>query len=404
MVSVRSFVVVLLLLLAGLVGVSPAGAQSSAIPERDASLQVVIDPLPATPYDGEMVLVTIRGVYDVTIALEKLEQPELRNFSWTQLGRDNWGKQRIAGREMTVFERRLALYPHGSGPLTLSPFVHHLTLVAGNGDRFVHDVVSKPVELKVEARPATNGNWWLPARSVEYSDVWDRDPGMLGNGETATRTVTITAAGVPPAALPPPPKMVASWLIAFMAPERRSVQLTKNNGPVSTVVWQWRFRPARSEPGRIPAFHIPWFDTGSRQMRDIVLGSQRIAFSAIAAPKGPGRVAGFLTANAGWLAALAGAFVVFTALLPGLKLKNRTEIAARFRRLLPDPQLRRLKRAAASGDWPRARVAAKRLVDGAPPAMAIRRRQMLAAIDRRLYSRSEDGLAPAELQRIIRET
>ena len=392
MVKARALVFGLAMLAACLVGAHGALAEDRDIPERDASLQVVIDPLPATPYDGEMVLVTIRGIYDVTIALESLQQPELRNFGWTQLGRDSWGKQRIAGREMTVFERRLALYPHGSGTLTISPFVHHLTLVAANGDRFVHDVVSKPVELKVEARPAANGNWWLPARNVTYSDVWDRDPGMLGNGETATRTVTITAVGVPPNALPPPPKMVASWLIAFMAPERRSVELTKENGPVSTVVWQWRFRPARSEPGRMKAFHIPWFDTQSRQARDIVLGSQRIAFAAIAAPKGPGRVAGLLTANAGWLAALAGALMVLALLLPGLKLKSQSDIAALMRRMRPDPDRRRLKRAADRGDWPGARIAVKRLVDktdpaAADPIAADRRREALAAIDRRLYAR-----------------
>ena len=405
MVRVRLVVFAAMLILAAfLLRNSPAFAQDQEIPARDASLQVVIDPLPATPFDGEMVLVTIRGVYDVTIALEKLEQPELRNFGWTQLGRDSWSKRRIDGREMTVFERRLALYPHGSTMLTISPFVHHLTLVANNGERFGHDVVSKPVELKVEARPATNGNWWLPARNVEYSDVWDRDPGMLGNGETATRTVTITATGVPPSALPPPPKMVASWLIAFMAPERRSVELTKENGPVSTVVWQWRFRPARSEPGRMKAFHIPWFDTQSRQMRDIVLGSQRIAFAAIAAPKGPGRVAGYLAANAGGLAALAGALVVFLLLLPGLKLKGRAEIAAEISRLLPDPDRRRLKRAAARGDWPAARKAARRLVDRAPPAIASQRRQTLSAIDRQLYSRSGHGPAADELKPMTRKT
>ena len=403
MVRLHSLVVATLLLASVLVFDRPASAQDHEIPARDASLQVVVDPLPATPYDGEMVLVTIRGIYDVTIALEKLEQPELRNFGWTQLGRDSWFKKRIAGREMTVFERRLALYPSGFGNLTISPFVHHLTLVANNGERFVHDVVSEPVELKVEARPATNGNWWLPARDVEYSDVWDRDPAMLGNGETATRTVTITATGVPPSALPPPPKMVASWLIAFMAPERRSVELTKENGPVSTVVWQWRFRPARSEPGRIMAFHIPWFDTQNRQMRDIVLASQRIAFAAIAAPKGPGRVAGYFAANAGWLAALAGALVVFIALLPGLKLKSRAEIAAKVRTLLPDPDRRRLRRAAVKGDWSAARKAAKRLADKAPPAIAGRRRQLLSTIDRRLYSRTGDGPALDELKRMSRE-
>ncbi|UIJ73170.1 hypothetical protein [Aurantimonas sp. HBX-1] len=375
---------------------------AAAAPEvaaRDARLTVEIDPLPATPFEGEMILITVRGLYDVTVGLERLVQPDLRNFGWVQLGRDSWTTQRIEGRQLTVYERRLALYPETAGDLTIAPFIHRLTLVAANGERFVHDVVSPPVTVKVDPRPATIGGWWLPARSLTYSDEWDRDPAMLANGETATRTVRIEATGVPANALPPPPKMLAPWLISFIAPEQRSVELTEN-GPVSTVVWKWRMRPVSSEPGRLEAFHIPWFDTSSRQMRDVVLNSQRIAFAAMAEPPASG-VAGFFVANAALLAG-AGSFLAVLALgLPGRRLRSRAELARLVRRVLPDRDARMLRRAARRGDLPASRRAASGLAARSAGAQRAARRQALFALDRHLYGR-EPAAAGFDLKAFVR--
>ena len=88
------------------------GFAAPIVSERDASLSIEIDTAGASPYTGEMVLVTVRGLYDVTIALEVFQMPDLPNFGWIQLGRDVWSKTRIGGREMTQFERRLALIPN----------------------------------------------------------------------------------------------------------------------------------------------------------------------------------------------------------------------------------------------------------------------------------------------------
>ena len=375
----------------------PAAAQEIA--PRDARLTVEIDPLPATPFEGEMILITIRGLYDVTIGLERLVQPDLRQFGWVQLGRDSWTSARIEGRQLTVFERRLALYPEAAGTLAIAPFTHRLTLVAGNGERFVHDVVSAPVSVDVEPRPADAGTWWLPARSLTYSDEWDRDPAMLGNGETATRTVRIEATGLPANALPPPPKMLAPWLISFTAPEQRSVELTEN-GPVSTVVWQWRMRPVSSEPGRLPAFHIPWFDTSTRQMRDIVLGSQRISFAAMAEPA-PRGMAGFLVANAPIVSGTVAFLAVLALLLPGRRLRSRAELERLLGRLRPDRDVRALRRAARRGDLVATRAAARALVARSTSSRLASRRAALAALDRHLYGR--EPAAGFDLDAFVRD-
>ena len=362
----------------------PQGVGPPAVAPRDARLSVEVERTGTTPYVGEMVLVTVRGTYDVTIALEKLVQPDLKNFGWIQLGHDSWTHERIDGRDMTVFERRLALYPRRAGTLPIGSFVHQLTLLGDGGGRFVHDVASPPVTLDVAPKPRTDGDWWLPARSVTLEDHWSTDPGHLANDETARRTVRITAVGVMPNALPPPPKMVGKWLIAFMVPEERKVELTKD-GPISTVVWRWRMRPSKSEPGRLKAFHIPWFDTRSREMREVVLKSQRLAYAAVDEASAAAPAPSFAARYGDLFAGGAGLVLCLALLLPGRRLLGASELAARARRRLPDPARWQLRLAAWRGDAPAMRAAAMRLRRSRPPDRAAI--YALARLDRQVYGR-----------------
>ena len=229
------------------------------------------------------------------------------------------------------------------------------------------------------------------------------DPAKLANGATATRTVSITATGVTAEALPPPPKMRARWLISFIAPEERSTELTPK-GPISTVTWRWRMRPVSSEPGRLKAFHIPWFDTRSRQMRDVVLSSQRIAFAAIE-EEGAGAALGRLARYGTPIAMGAGLLLTLGALAPGLRLLNRHQIAARLGRFLPDRAAMALRSAARRGDAKAFRHAAVSLVARLPaPSRAAERDRLLAELDRKLYGPAgmDAPLAPADLRRLGR--
>ncbi|WP_102957725.1 BatD family protein [Mangrovicella endophytica] len=388
---VKRFLVLLMLLAGSLLHAAHADA-AAPVAERDAQLEVEVESTGASPFVDEMVLVTIRGRYNVIIALESLVQPEMQSFGWMQLGRDSWTRQMVAGREITIFERRLALFPKRAGRLTIEPFLHRLTLTTPKGERFIHEVASKPVAVEVLPHPKTAGDWWLPARSVDYSDVWDKDPATLPNGELATRTVTIHALGVPPHLLPPPPKMRAAWLITFMAPEERSVELTPD-GPLSTVVWRWRMRPTTGEPGRLPAFTIPWYDTKAHEFREIVLKSQPIAhagFPVAAKAAAPG----FLQRHAILFAGAGGFMLTLAALLPGLRLRRRHEIEAIIARMLPDRDALSLRWAALRGDPHAARRAAYSLLRRRPELRTSAAEKALAGVDRSLFGHGEAPTRP----------
>ena len=85
-----------------------------------------------------MILVTIRGSYRRHITRERVEQPPLDGFSWSQLGPDRWYEERIRGRPVKMFERRMALYPERAGELTIGAFTHHLTLTDEGDEWFEH--------------------------------------------------------------------------------------------------------------------------------------------------------------------------------------------------------------------------------------------------------------------------
>ncbi|MCQ0987597.1 hypothetical protein [Jiella marina] len=354
----------------------PAQAQPKVDP-GDLTLSVEIDAASPEPYVGEMILVTLRGTYDAFIALEKFEGIELPNFTWIQLGRDVWSKDRVNGRLFTTVERRLALYAEKPGQLAIGPFRHHLTLDAGDGTRFTHDVVSETATITITPKPTTNGGWWFPAKDVTLVHEWNVDPAQLANDATAIRTVTITAVGQPAEALPPPPRMRAPWLISFIAPEERSTELTPD-GPVGTVRWQWRMRPSISQPGELDAFHIPWFDMTRREMRDVVLPSQRIAYAAIeeasSAETKSGPLAWALPLLLGL--ALPAAFVI-----PQRRLRSWRTIREDVSRFLPRREDFAMRWAIWQGDTASyRRLAAKRLRDrGLSPE------PVMSEIDAQLY-------------------
>ena len=343
-----------------------------------------------------MVLLKIKGAYKIPISLEEIEQPGLGGFDWMQLGLDSWFESTDRGLRVVNFERTMALFPNRPGPLAIEPFTHHLTLVTKSGERFERDVRSDPVTLDVLPRPE-GADWWLPVRRIEVEDRWSNAPEDLGPGEGALRVLTLDIRGVKPSLIPPMPELEAAGAMAFPHPEKRFEKLG-NRGPRALIFWRWTVRPDKPPSAYLKPLHLPYFDTVAREHKEIVIASQRIAMSdeAIAeyeqetgetvettAPV-PRQEGGTLFATIAPAAALLlGLLGGLTAMVPGLRIKSREELTEAWRRLLPDPDRRALRRAARSGDPAAARAAAKRLEASAENPAAIA--DAIAALDRDLY-------------------
>ncbi|WP_181704929.1 BatD family protein [Chthonobacter rhizosphaerae] len=310
------------------------------------------------PVAGEMVPVTVRGEYTRLITLEKLTFPSSDQYDWMQVSRDSWTEERIDGRTVRVFQRRIAVFPRRAGRLTIGPVTHQLTVTGGPTGREALPVTAEPVTLTVAPFPAETPP--LSARALTVEDSLSAPPGALGDGETLVRRMTIRAEGALPQQLPPRPAMREPWLISFAAPEIRETRPTPD-GPVTTVTWEWHLRPRTGEPGVLPAVTIPWFDTAARRLRTAEIPA--IPFGYVSFRENRGGL-DRLPADQVWIAAAAcgsGLVAGLAAALAGQARRRRADALRILRRLVPfDPTRRAVRRAARSGDLVALRRAADR--------------------------------------------
>lgn len=364
----------------------------------EKTLEIVAAPLSPRIVEGEMIPVTIRGIYDTKIAIERLTILPSDRFDWVQLTDDDWREERIEGRNRIVFERRLALFARQTGIASFGPAEHELTVINAASRREPVTVESHRLDLSIAPLPFTERNGWhFAARSLTLTDDLSTRPDRLEDGETVTRRVTLRAEGALPEMLPPRPVVSENWLITFAAPIERSMELTPD-GPVSTVIWTWQFRPETGEPGVLEPVAIPYFNTTSRRIEQVEIPALPIGYASFERSRVVGGDIGW-TSRAMMAGGLAlGLMLGTAAILRG----NRTThgmLRALARRWSPLPAWH-LRQAERSGDLLALRRAAAEWV-AARPERATGAAEALREMDRAIYARAP---RPKDLARRLRST
>ncbi|MEM9223955.1 MAG: hypothetical protein AAGB11_16365 [Pseudomonadota bacterium] len=369
-------------------------AQAHDLTVRDAKIEVVLDEPDAIPREREMVLATLRGTYDLEIALEKITIPRMPGVDWVQLTRDAWRSERVDGRQVRIMERRIAFFPQTEGEATILPIHQELTLVEADGGWVPHVISSPPVTLTVAPKLGEAGAWWMPAKMVELSDKWNKGPGQLSPGETVVRRITLWVLGATSEMLPPQPPMREPWLITFQSPEKRTTELTWG-GPISTVTWEWTFQPTTGEPGVIPGVTLPFFDTLDRKMHDIELLAAPIAVSGFGENVAASWQPDFEGTNAVIAAGVAGALLTLLVALPGLRVQTAREIRHAVARFIPSKNERALRQAARTGDTVAFRRAAVAVFEERGLMNEAQRMELLAPLDREIFGAADADRANA---------
>ncbi len=382
----RRFAALLFLLLVPALAV----AQSSTVAPDDLELKVTVEEGSAAPYQGEMVLIEIHGIYRRHITREKLEQPDLEGFNWMQLGSDHWYESQLNGRTVKNFRRRMALFPDRAGTLTIGPFAHHLTLTDEHDNWFDHTVGSEPVTIQVEPAPEVSG-WWFPVRRLEISDEWSNPPDRLAEGQGVLRVIRVTAVGVSPEMLPPMPELTSPSALIFPHPEKRLVELSPH-GPVAVAFWRWTIRPTNGTLAIIEPVTFDYFDTTTRQAHTATISAQRVAMDETALP--PARTGAPVAVKLSILPSASVAALAFLIVLV-LRLKGR-ELLDPARISALDPERRGLRRAARQGDIAALRRHAATLLrrDGGEDRAAL-----LAELDSAVFRRAAPPLDPRAFTR-----
>ncbi|WP_207103157.1 BatD family protein, partial [Paracoccus shandongensis] len=312
-----------------------------ALAQGDTRLMVLHDH--GNPVVSEMVELTIRGEYDLTVSLEDMQFPNSPDYDWIQVARDDWHKERVNGRLLQIFERKVALFPRRAGVLTVGPINHRLTFVQDNGQRAETTVTAPPITLGVKPFPTDAPP--LSARQLTLTDELSAEPGKLKKDEILTRRVTIEALGALAHQLPARPDLSEPWLILFSQPEQRETVLTEA-GPVARVVWEWQLRPRTGEPAILHAEAFSWFDTDNRQVEVAPLKPIPFGFAGFGSNFGAPDQAAWRNWPLAALALGGGMAVSLGLMLRGQGLLPAGALRRRLRRLRPGPHARALRRAA----------------------------------------------------------
>lgn len=371
-----------LLLLVLLFPALAAQAQTDDVREGELGLTVTVEEGTAPPFAGELVLVTIHGRYTRHVTRETLVQPPLDDFSWMQLGYDHWYETTDRGRKVKNFRRRMALFPERAGQLTIPPIIHRLDLIGGDNKWFTHEVRSKPVTLEVLPAPVAPEDW-LPLRRLEIADQWSNPPDQLEAGAGVLRVIRVEATGIAPEMLPPMPELRSPSGSVFPHPEARMAELSPE-GPVAIAYWRWTIRPNGPVSAILEPMTLGYFDTVTREHREVTISATRVAYDAAQLPvaeAGAPPVAGE-DRQGTMAAALAAGLVAGLAVVAGGLMSRRPA------ELLAHLQLRlELWRSARRGDLHALRRSATGLDRRADPDAA--RASLLASLDRAIFARPD---------------
>ncbi len=203
----------------------------------------------------------------------------------------------INGQSIREIKFRYALFPQKSGKLQL-PVVNfrgfYLTQdrvafdpfaelfgngISASGLGFADMFASRhPVNLTSKAEtinvrpiaPDNNGNWWLPAQSVELFAEWENKNPQFKVGEAVTRTIYLKAVGVAENQLPdikfPKVKGVKQY------PEKQITESRLDNGKLISVKKAVNvYIPNQSGRVTLPAIQVPWFNVNANRMETALL-------------------------------------------------------------------------------------------------------------------------------------
>ena len=195
-----------------------AGAASNAVevevlpaPDSDEELPDVfieVGAEPSTPYVQSQVLYTLRLFVGVSTGRATLTAPRVSGGEAIveRLGEDRQYQTTRSGRSFSVRERRYAIFPQQTGPLTVGPATFEAMVVPTRGFSRVQRLRSDPLELDVRPAVAPPPEFpdavWLPARALTLTQEWVDEQGRFSLGVPRTRMLTVEADGVLETQLP----------------------------------------------------------------------------------------------------------------------------------------------------------------------------------------------------------
>jgi hypothetical protein len=174
--------------------------QSAASPgESDIFVATEVDYTDS--YVQAQVLYRVKVYRSVATRQPRLFEPDLSGVDVLVeiAGEERNYEALINGKNYNVVERVYALFPQASGEISIAPARFEARVLREGRITGRKVFQSEPVSINVRPIPPPPPDHpdaaWFPARMVELSEEWSREPESLPAGEPITRHVTVTALG-----------------------------------------------------------------------------------------------------------------------------------------------------------------------------------------------------------------
>jgi hypothetical protein len=254
--------------------------QSAAAPgESDIFVAAEVDYTES--YVQAQVLYRVKVYRSVATRQPRLFEPDIGGVDVLVeiVGEERNYESLINGRNYNVVERIYALFPQASGEIRISParFEARVLREGRITGRKVFQSDAVTVNVKPIPPPPRDfpGAAWFPAKSVELSEEWSREPESIPAGEPITRHVTVKALG-----------QLSTQIPVIEAAESDGVKIYPDKPDLRVAAVPQGVLASRKDQyamigvdaGRVdlPSLHLPWWNIDEGQWQIATLPGRRI--------------------------------------------------------------------------------------------------------------------------------
>ncbi|NQZ48729.1 MAG: protein BatD [Moritella sp.] len=264
--------------------ISSTTANSRGLNNRNIELKVNVSS--ETIYVGQQFIytTTLYIAQNTKMQSGNLTEPTVTDGVVKQIGKDENASQIINGRRFETITRQYAITINTAGKTTISPtrFEGQVS-TAKRGYRFgsVMPVIiqADTLHLNIQAPPTDYQGEWLVSDFVQLVEELQPLQNSYQQGESITRTITLTVANVDKSALP---DLVISWpTTAKIYPDKPQFTSFAQQGThFSQQVLSFAIIPNQIGELTLPALSIPWFNNKTQQQEWATLPAKTVTIVA----------------------------------------------------------------------------------------------------------------------------
>jgi hypothetical protein len=259
--------------------------EPSDAPPGEADVFITSEIDQAETYVQAQILYRIKVYRAVSTRQPSLREPTISGVEvLAELAGDEKTYEAILnGRAYNVVERVIAIYPQESGEISISPARFEARVLRNGritGRKMFESDAHTVTVLPIPAPPADYANAvWLPARDLQVTEEWSRQPDRIDAGEPVTRRVTVNALG-----------QIETQIPAIELPEVEGLNVYADKPELSRRIEDSGIRGIRKDQYAIigvqggdimlPAVDIPWWNIDAGEWRVATLPGRTIRVNA----------------------------------------------------------------------------------------------------------------------------